>query len=107
MSDIQCTITMILVNVAILFQNEIMTSKNIRSHRLNILSQNMELLRILFDDVLIHEPNTKEYIKGLMYFYEKLTDAQDILLPSFRQSIDKVMEVLVNINRLNLINEEA
>ena len=98
---------MILVNVAILFQNEIMTSNNIRSHRLNILSQNMELLRILFDDVLIHEPNTKEYIKGLMYFYEKLTDAQDILLPSFRQSIDKVMEVLVNINRLNLINEEA
>lgn len=107
MSDIQCTITMILVNVAILFQNKIMTSKNIRSHRLNILSQNMELLRILFDDVLIHEPNTKEYIKGLMYFYEKLTDAQDILLPSFRQSIDKVMEVLVNINRLYLINEEA
>ena len=78
-----------------------------RSHRLNILAQNMEIMRILFDDVLSYEYNTKEFMTGLMYFYEKLADCQDVLLPSFRQSIDKVIEVLVNIIRLNLNDEEA
>jgi uncharacterized protein len=107
MNKTQCMITMILVNVAIAFQNEIMTTKNMRSHRLNILAQNMEIMRILFDDVLSYEYNTKEFMTGLMYFYEKLADCQDVLLPSFRQSIDKVIEVLVNIIRLNLNDEEA
>ena len=105
MNEIQCMITIILSEVAIEYQDKILKSENIRSHRLNVLKENMKLLNILFNKVLSQSPNTKEYLINLMYFYEKLTDAQDILLPSFRISFDAIIEQLVNIN-MSLINEE-
>jgi uncharacterized protein len=105
MNEIQCMITIILSEVAIEYQDLIMKSENIRSHRLNVLKENMKLLQILFEKVLTQEPGSKESLVQLMYFYEKLADAQEILLPSFRISIDEVINQMVNINRS--LNEEV
>lgn len=103
MNEVQCMITSILAGVAYEYQLKIMSCSNIRSHRLNVLSQNLNLMRILFEDVLSCNPLSKEYVTNVMYFYEKLIDMEDILLPSFSEVLRTVIKELVN-NNMELIN---
>lgn len=97
MNETQCRVLQTLVKVALDNQVELMTSTNIRSHRLNILVQNLKLFHQLFTSVLGNEIGSKEFLATMMKFYEKLADTQDVLLPAFRESIYNVLNKLVNI----------
>ena len=99
MNETQCMITSIMVGVACEYQQKIMECTNIRSRRLNILAENLKLLKMLFEEVLIHEPCTKSYVNALMMFYEKMIDMEDILLPTFNEAFQTVVEQMVNINK--------
>lgn len=103
MNEVQCMITSILAGVAYEYQMKIMSCSNIRSHRLNVLSQNLNLMKILFEEVLTCNPLSKEYVIKIMYFYEKLIDMEDILLPSFSEVFRTVINELVN-NNMELIS---
>ena len=87
-----------MAGVAYEYQMKIMSCSNIRSHRLNVLSQNLNLMKILFEEVLVCNPMSKEYVVKLMYFYEKLIDMEDILLPAFSEVFRTVINELVNNN---------
>lgn len=102
MNEVQCIINVIMTGVAYDFQVKLMNCSNIRSHRLNVLAQNLNLLKYLFEEVLTKNPNSKEYSYNLLYFYEKLVDMEDILLPSFNETIQEVIKQLVNINIQNI-----
>lgn len=98
MNEVQCMVNMVLVSVAYEHQLNLLECKNIRSHRLNVLAQNLKLLFYLFEEVLTSNPNTEEYEVKLLYFYEKLIDMESIILPSFSVVFQKVINELVNIN---------
>lgn len=99
MNETQCKITQIMVEVALEYQNKILNCKNIRSHRLNVLYQNLDLLNYLINKVLILPKDSFEYQKELVNFYEKMIDMETIILPSFNDAINVIIKDLVNINK--------
>ena len=105
-NETQCLITIIMVNAAIKYQQYLLTSPNIRSHRLNVLVENLSLMGFLFEKVLTKEPFSQDFISGLTQFYEKLLDAETILLPAFRNAFDTVIKDLVNISSTLLPSED-
>ena len=107
MNEVQCMITTILVGVAYEYQLKLLECSNIRSRRLNILSQNLKLMKILFEEVLSCDPDSREYATNLLYFYEKVIDMEDIILPAYNQVFKKVIEQLVNINMEKLNSFEG
>lgn len=102
MNEVQCMINMIMVNVAYEHQLDLLRCPNVRSHRLNVLAQNLSLLSYLFEEVLTKSPDSQEYAMNLLYFYEKIIDMEDIILPNFNEVFKKVVERLVNINKENI-----
>lgn len=102
MNEVQCMINMIMVNVAYEHQLDLLRCPNVRSHRLNVLAQNLSLLTYLFEEVLTNSPDSQEYAMNLLYFYEKIIDMEDIILPNFNEVFKKVVERLVNINKENI-----
>ena len=99
MNEIQCMINIVMVTVAYEHQLNLLNCSNIRSHRLNILAQNISLLNYLFEEVLTKNPTTQEYAVSLLTFYEKIIDMEDIILPNFNEVLKKVVQQLVNINK--------
>lgn len=99
MNEIQCMINIVMVTVAYEHQLNLLNCSNIRSHRLNILAQNISLLNYLFEEVLTKNPITQEYAVSLLTFYEKIIDMEDIILPNFNEVLKKVVQQLVNINK--------
>lgn len=102
MNEVQCMVNMIMVSVACDHQLDLLHCSNVRSHRLNVLSQNLSLLAFLFEEVLTKSPDSQEYAMNLLYFYEKIIDMEDIILPNFNEVFKKVIERLVNINKENI-----
>lgn len=102
MNEVQCMVNMIMVSVAYDHQLDLLHCSNVRSHRLNVLSQNLSLLAFLFEEVLTKSPDSQEYAMNLLYFYEKIIDMEDIILPNFNEVFKKVIEKLVNINKENI-----
>ena len=99
MNEIQCMINIVMVTVAYEHQLNLLNCSNIRSHRLNILAQNISLLNYLFEEVLTKNPTTQEYAVSLLTFYEKIIDMEDIILPNFNEVLKKIVQQLVNINK--------
>ena len=99
MNKTQCQLTKIMVDVAIKNQFKLLNAKNIRSHRLNVLYQNLYILNFLIDEVLSYPIDSEKYNMSLIEFYEKLIDMESILLPSFRTTLDNIIKQLVNINK--------
>ena len=97
MNHTQCEVLRRMVAVAMLYQYKLVNGelKNIRSRRLNVLSENLKLLSML-QSLLFEEKNVEETEIALVKFYEKLSDIQDILLPSFSTVIKIVTDEMVN-----------
>ena len=104
MNEVQCMVISTMVGVAYDYHVKLMNCQNIRSRRLNIINQNLSLLKFLFDEVLTKNPATKEYTINLLEFYEKMIDMEDILLPNFNRVFTTVVNQLVNINIKQLEN---
>lgn len=100
MNEIQCKVFICMVMIAKKFQYKILNSKNIRSHRLNVIKQNLYLLDYLQNVVLKYPVNSEKYNSELIEFYEKLVDMESILLPSFKASLNNIITNLVNINNM-------
>lgn len=107
MNEVQCMINMIMVSVAYDHQLNLLNCSNIRSHRLNVLAQNLSLLVYLFEEVLTKSPDSQEYALNLLYFYEKVIDMENIILPNFNEVFKRVIERLVNINIENIKSVEG
>lgn len=94
MNVIQCSLTMAMANVAINKQKEIMSCSNIRSRRLNALKTNLEVLNELMN--VIASDDNEEVSKNLNEFYHRLMNMKDILIPTFSDAIETLVEHLVN-----------
>ena len=94
----QCDIYRTMHKVALKHQRLLMKTSNIRSHRLNVIKSNLVLLDCLINDVLKKISNIDEYKMALLVFYEKLIDSQNILLPSFEQVINNIINELKELN---------
>ena len=107
MNKIQCSVLCSMVEVAQEFQYLLLTEdvKNIRSHKLNVLSQNIKLFYTLLD-IIQSSKSIQENELDLVNFYGLLTDMEDILLPSFRETIFLLINGMVNIIDEQIKNEE-
>lgn len=106
MNDVQCNVLAYMVDVAEQFQWYLINDKipNIRSRKLNILSQNVKLLDHI-TDILLNERSIRENEIELLKFYEALVDMEGILLPSFREAINYTISQMVNIIDEQIKNE--
>jgi uncharacterized protein len=96
MNKNQCRIYQAMCEVAINFQNDLLKCSNIRSHRLNVLAENLKLLEIFKNDVLGESKTSKEYLIKLHKFYETLMSKEGILLPMFEEAINVQVQKLIN-----------
>lgn len=96
LNEIQCLLMMAMAIVAIEKQHEIMNCKNIRSHRLNVLKTNMEIMSLLMNKVLPSK-NTEEFNKNLHDFYGKFMNCKDLLIDTFADAIERILENVINI----------
>lgn len=97
MNENQCNVYKTMVNVAINFQNKLLSCSNIRSRRLNGIVENLKILEFLKKEVL-EKVDTNEYLNNLMKLYEMLMDKNNLLLPLFNETIKMKIIELININ---------
>lgn len=106
MNKTQCSVLCAMVEIAQKFQHFIINEdiKNIRSHKLNVLSQNLHLFNNLLN-ILQSEESIQKNELDLIHFYGLLTDMEHILLPSFREAIYLLINRMVNIIDEEIKNE--
>ena len=106
MNDVQCNVLEYMVDVAQQYQWWLLNDMlpNIRSRKLNILSQNLKLLGMLLD-IIKNERSIQDNEIQLLKFYEKLSDIEGILLPNFRDAINFIIYGMVNIIDEQIKNE--
>lgn len=98
MNENQCKIFQTMVEVAIEFQDNLLNCSNIRSRRLNGISENLKIIKYLEDEVLTKNKTSKEYLNNLIKLYEIIIDKEIILLPLFNEAIKSKIKELININ---------
>lgn len=97
MNETQCLVYIIEVMVAMKKQEELLYSKKIRSHRLNVIKENLKL----YDLMIGSEYKT---VEDFMKIYEKIIDLDNIILPHMEVIIEKW--VSMNKKRLKQIQKD-
>lgn len=96
MNENQCKIFQAMVEVAIEFQDKLLNCSNIRSRRLNGISENLKILKYFNEEILSKNKNSKEYLNNLIKFYEMIIDKEIVLLPLFNEAINLKIKELIN-----------
>lgn len=96
MNENQCKIFQVMVEIAIEYQDKLLKCSNIRSRRLNAISENLKLLEFFKHEVLSEKLGDKNCIKKVLKLYEMIMDKENVILPLFNQAIKLKIEQMVN-----------